>query len=146
MVVSKCLIDTISKSILVTHIDTIFCPEVCYRRTLRIVQGNARPPRSGRTAPGERAAPLVASCGFFFSSKAQENPSFNDAQPEKARPEHNTSQPPENSRPYANANGKGGASDHEAPHMAEEIAHFLALHRTSKTLFRAKRKTLFDSM
>ena len=46
----------------------------------------------------------------FFSSEAQENPSSNDAQPEKARPEHNTSQPPEDSRPYANANGKGGRS------------------------------------
>ena len=42
---------------------------------------------------------------LFFSSEAQENPSSNDAQPEKARPEHNTSQPPEDSRPYANANG-----------------------------------------
>ena len=43
----------------------------------------------------------------FFSSEAQESPSSNGAQPEKAGPEHNTSQPPENSQPNANAAEKG---------------------------------------
>ena len=58
----------------------------------------------------------------FFPSEAQENPSSNDAQPDKARPEHNTNQPPEDSRPYANANGKGGVPNLEEPNRAEEIA------------------------
>ena len=40
----------------------------------------------------------------FFS---QDSPSSNCAQPEKVRPERNTSQAPENSRPNANAAEKG---------------------------------------
>ena len=49
---------------------------------------------------------------LFFPSEAQHSSSSSGAQPEKARPERNTSQPPENAQPDANANGKGGAPDH----------------------------------
>ena len=71
---------------------------------------------------------------LFFPSEAQENPSSNDAQPEKARPKHNTSQPPEDSRPNANATGKGGVPNHEEPHWAEEIATTAEpTHRTARS-------------
>ena len=52
---------------------------------------------------------------FFFPSKARDSPSSNGAQPEKARPEHNTSQPPENSRPNANAAEKGACQTTRHP-------------------------------
>ena len=52
---------------------------------------------------------------FFFPSKARDSPSSNGAPTEKARPEHNTSQPPENSRPNANAAEKGACQTTRHP-------------------------------
>ena len=62
----------------------------------------------------------IGSSRHFFSERGAIESEFDGAQQEKARPERNTNQPPENSRPDTNANGKGGAPKHYCRHPARQ--------------------------